>query len=376
MIVRSVTLSHLRNHDATTVQCARDVTVITGRNGSGKTSILEAVSLCAIGRSFVPVPDSALVQVGYDGYAVAVKAERDTSAPYAVSVVSREGTRRKIESTFGSNLSTRDLIGAMPMVALSPDHKGVTFGPPAERRSFVDAVMAQCTTRYRDLLYEHRRLLKQRNAVLADLQKGLGSRELLTTWTDAIIACGAEITDRRRRFLVDLEPIVAAAYADVSGGAESVSITYEPDAGSGDTDGDVEADVELMRARAASVAEAEIRRGVTLFGPQKDEIAFALDGRLVRETASQGQHKSLLIALAIAECTLLEERTRERPVVLLDDLFSELDRHRGERVLQRVLSMGMQCFVTSTDGEEIVELIEQNKDVRLVRVANGMIEEE
>jgi DNA replication and repair protein RecF len=359
MIVRSVTLSHLRNHTATTVQCARDVTVITGRNGSGKTSILEAVSLCAIGRSFVPVPDTALVQTGHDGYAVAVKAERDTGAPYAVNVVSREGTRRKIESTFGSNLSTRDLIGAMPMVALSPDHKGVTFGPPAERRSFVDAVMAQCTTRYRDLLYEHRRLLKQRNAALADLQKGLGSREMLTTWTDAIIACGTEITERRRRFLADLEPIVAAAYEDVSGGAERVSITYEPGADA--------SDVEL---------ELEIRRGVTLFGPQKDEIAFALDGRLVRETASQGQHKSLLIALAIAECTLLEERTRERPVVLLDDLFSELDRQRGERVLQRVLSMGMQCFVTSTDGEDIVALIEQNKDVRLVRVANGQIVEE
>ncbi|HLP27260.1 MAG TPA: DNA replication and repair protein RecF [Candidatus Didemnitutus sp.] len=363
MVIRSVSLTHVRNHEHTEISCARDVNVLTGQNGSGKTSILEAISLCAIAKSFVPVSDQALIQHGHDDCTSTVDAVRDLDVPYRVTVSVRNGTRKRITTAHGSSLTPRDIIGELPMVALSPDHKSVTFGGPAERRAFLDGVMAQSSRRFTELLYEHRRLLKQRNAAL---QHGAlsGGNEVLDVWTEQFVNVSAEIVERRHQFLVDVTPIVCSAYEAVSGAAEEISVVYQPDVV---THGTMEpgAPFTAIAVTAAYTAASkqlrprEMARETTMFGPQKDEIAFMINGGLVRETASQGQHKSLLVALKLAECILLHERCNERPIVLLDDVFSELDRDRCARVLDKVLLMGMQCFVTTTDGENVMRLMEE-----------------
>jgi DNA replication and repair protein RecF len=127
---------------------------------------------------------------------------------------------------------------------------------------------------------------------------------------------------------------------------------------------------------AARLRQAELRRGTTLFGPQKDEVDLLINDGLVRETASQGQHKSLLVALKLAECDVLHRARNERPVVLLDDVFSELDRTRIERVMQGVLAMGMQCFVTTTEGDGIGHMVPSGTDVLTATLARGRIIDE
>jgi len=253
------------------------------------------------------------------------------------------------------------------MVALSPDHKSVTFGGPAERRSFLDGVMAQSSRRYTELLYEHRRLLKQRNAMLQSGMLHAGGLAELDVWTEQFVVVSAEIVERRWRFVDDVAPLVRAAYEAVSGAVESVDVVYEPDVA---THGGLEHGTPLTldnvlaayRKTANMLRARETSRESTLFGPQKDEVAFLINGGLVRETASQGQHKSLLVALKLAECALLHERCDERPVVLLDDVFSELDKDRCSRVLHKVVEMGMQCFVTTTDGANVMQMM-KNMDV-------------
>lgn len=364
MVIRSVSLTHIRNHEHTEIPCARDVNVLTGLNGSGKTSILEAISLCAIAKSFVPVPDQALIQHGHDDCTSTVDAMRDLDVPYRVTVSVRNGARKRITTAHGSSLTPRDIIGELPLVALSPDHKSITFGGPAERRAFLDGVMAQSSNRFTELLYEHRRLLKQRNAALHAGMLTSGGSEELDVWTEQFIVVSAEIVERRMRFLADVSPVVCSAYEAVSGAAEVIGIEYQPDVathgvmapGTHLTSAEV---AEAYRAIARMLRSREAARESTLFGPQKDEIAFLINGGLVRETASQGQHKSLLVALKLAECVLLHERRSERPVVLLDDVFSELDRDRCARVLNRVLSMGMQCFVTTTEGESVLKVMRE-----------------
>lgn len=372
MVIRSVGLYDVRNHEGTELAFARHVNILTGRNGSGKTSVLEAIGMCAIGRSFVPVPDTALIRHGTDAATMLVTADRDLGAPWRVKVTVREGARKRIETSLASNATARDLIGELPMVALSPDHKAVTFGAPAERRAFVDAVMAQASPRYRDLLYELRRLLKQRNATLA-MQIDDGT---LTTWTDAFVACSAEIVLRRRDFLLDLAPRVRDAYRTVSGGEEEIDLRYVPD-NVNDVDARDLVAIERMLADTADrLRHAELRRGTTMFGPQKDEVDLLINEGLVRETASQGQHKSLLVALKLAECDVLHRARNERPVVLLDDVFSELDRTRIERVMQGVLAMGMQCFVTTTEGDGIGDMVPAGTDVLTATLARGRIIDE
>ena len=382
MVLRSVSLTDVRNHEHSDVTCARDVNVLSGRNGSGKTSVLEAISMCSLAKSFVPVTDHALIRRGAERCVASVDAVRDMDVSYRVSVAVQPGMRKRISTAHGSNLTPRDIIGEIPVVALSPDHKSITLGGPAERRAFIDGVMAQSSKRYTELLYEHRRLLKQRNAVL---QSGVAMLASLDVWTEQFVMVSAEIIERRQRWIADVAPQVREAYQAVAGVDEVIDITYEPDVC---TQGALSQDVELTldriadayRALAAQLRMREMARESTMFGPQKDELAFHINGGLVRETASQGQHKSLLVALKLAECDVLHEHCSERPVVLLDDVFSELDRDRCARVLERVVSMGMQCFVTTTDGDEVVSMIETishvrggQLDVKLMRVADGRV---
>jgi DNA replication and repair protein RecF len=345
MVIRSVTIDHVRCHVHSRIECDSDLMIITGPNGWGKTSILESISLCSMGRTFVPVPDISLVQHGADGCHVRVEAMSDNDVPYVVEVTVRPGQRKVISTNQGEGLSSRELIGRMPVVALSPDLKAITFGGPAERRSFIDAIMAQSNAATKDLLFEHRRILKQRNSVL---QSDRVDTAMLETWTEKFIEVSTTLIERRRTFINDLAPMVREEYQTVSGGREQVDIQYLPDSVDPLSEG---VSGELRKA-AQQVAGGERMRRITLFGPQKDEVLFQINGGNVRETASQGQHKTFLIALKLAECRILNERCKERPVVLLDDVFSELDSERSALVLERISAMGMQCFVTKTGERE------------------------
>jgi DNA replication and repair protein RecF len=158
VVIRSIHLHNVRNHVETDIAFVPDVNILTGGNGSGKTSVLEALSLCAIARSFVPVSDQALIRHNEDGCLASVSSERDLEIPYTVSVTVRHGVRKRITTSTQTTCSPRDIIGAIPIVVLSPDHKSITFGGPSERRSFIDAVMAQASRRTTELLFEHRRL--------------------------------------------------------------------------------------------------------------------------------------------------------------------------------------------------------------------------
>ena len=365
MVIRSVTMDHVRSHDHSVVECSPGLTVLTGPNGSGKTSVLESISLCSMGKTFVPVPDHSLIQRGAESCFVRVEARSDNDVSYKVSVEVKQGQRKRMSNNDGQNLSAKDLIGRMPVVALSPDHKAITFGGPAERRSFIDSMLAQSSRTMTDLLYEHRRILKQRNSLL-QADGGVDVAQL-NSWTEKFIETSAELVERRRDFLRDIEPIVKEEYNTVSSGVEEIEIIYEPDHVDLDK-GDVR---DQLEETAEQLVTAELARKLTLFGPQKDEIIFMVNAGLVRETASQGQHKSLLVALKLAECRMLQDRCNERPVVLLDDLFSELDPTRSKQVLNRVTELGMQCIITT--AERAVVMSEESGEVREVRVSKGAI---
>jgi len=383
VVIRSIHLHNVRNHEQSELSFVPDVNILTGGNGSGKTSVLEGISLCAIARTFVPVTDQALIRHNEDACSVSVQATTDLQAPYQVSVTLRHGTRKRITTSTQTSCSPRDIIGNLPMVVLSPDHKGITIGPPAERRSFVDAVMAQAQRRYTELLYEHRRLYKHRGAILSAIAEGQAGDADLDLWTEQFINVSAEIVQRRFAFLTEITPRICDTYASVAGGSEQIDIVYRPDIAEhvSSVDASSAADVaEAYRSVARQMRRREIIRQTTLFGPQKDDVALFINGGLVRETASQGQHKSLLVALKLAESTILHEHCNERPVVLLDDVFSELDADRCRRVLDHVISMNMQCFVTTTDGQQVRSVIDsvdrlpgRDVSVQMSTVSNGRI---
>jgi DNA replication and repair protein RecF len=241
---------------------------------------------------------------------------------------------------------------------------------------FIDRLLSQCSQRYLEELMQLRRILKQRNALLA-ARAGFFDRSQFEVWTSKLIQCGAEITIRRRNFLRDFSPYFLEAYRTLSLGTEDVEISYLPDLSLGSDEFLRATKEDLERAYALQAERMdtdELRRQVTLWGPQKDDVDIRINGGRAREHASQGQHKSLLICLKNAEFEYLRSVRNETPLLLLDDIFSELDEMRTSRVFETVIAAARQCFITTTEQERIRNSAVDSRALRTFFVRSGTIE--
>jgi DNA replication and repair protein RecF len=376
VVVNSLTLRNLRNHVSSDCEFCDGTNVIFGPNGAGKTTILEALSLCSLTKTFLPTSDAEMVTRGASSYIAECSAVTDAGSPYTVRVTAGTTTRKSISSSYGKNLKPKDIIGVIPMVILSPDDKSITFGAPADRRVFIDRLLSQCSQRYLEELMQLRRILKQRNALLA-ARAGFFDRSQFEVWTSKLVQCGAEITIRRRNFLRDFSPYFLEAYRTLSLGTEDVEISYLPDLTLGSDEFLRATKEELERAYALQAERMdtdELRRQVTLWGPQKDDVDIRINGGRAREHASQGQHKSLLICLKNAEFEYLRSVRNETPLLLLDDIFSELDEMRTSRVFETVIAAARQCFITTTEQERIRNSAVDSRALRTFFVRSGTIE--
>lgn len=368
----------LRNHDETFIELAPRVNVFCGMNGHGKTSMLEAVSLCALSTTFVPCDDKALIKRGSDACSASVTAYTDLQTPYKVSVTISTHERKLIMSSLGKRLTPQDIIGEMPMVALSPDFKAISAGTPADRRKFMDSILSQASKLYMKDMLSLKRILKQRNTMLHSAKNGHPiDTALLDTWTESLIEISVAIVLKRWAWMREFSTYMRVSYADISDGREDVAMLYEPDALppeliSGDEPPSPEDLRTAYRRIFDSVAAQERKRGTTAAGPQKDEIVFTVNGGIARESASQGQHKTLLIALKTAEFQYLKDMRAETPLLLLDDVFSELDSARAGNVFH-LLASGAQTFVTTTDPRIYHEHFTDAHDNALFFVENGNV---
>ena len=352
MRLASLTVENIRNHLHTHCDFVQGVNVLCGLNGHGKTSLLEAVSLCALSQSFVACPDSALLRRGAESAAVSTASYTDLATPYKVGVKIGLHERKQIASSLGKRLTPQDIIGEMPIVVLSPDFKAITAGAPDDRRRFMNGILSQASKLYMANMLTMKRTLKQRNAILHGAKLGQSiDTALLETWTEQFIQTSAEIVVRRWEFLQEFSDYTRRVYAEIAHNAEEITMEYEPDSLPRELF-DSKPSVEAVRTAFAQVFDKqkfdERRRGTTLAGPQKDEIVFRVGGGVAKECASQGQHKTLLIALKTAEFEYLRDLRQETPIVLLDDIFSELDAKRATNVFA-FLESGAQTLLTTTD---------------------------
>ncbi len=257
------------------------------------------------------------------------------------------GGRKKIRLNNNPLASAAELIGLFPLVTLSPQYRGITSGPPSERRSFMDMVISQAHPAYVKELFEFRRILRHRNALLGSAE-GLVSRldnGALDSWDDTYVRICARILERRRAFLERFTPYVVSAYEEIANAGEEPRLEYQA---TFDCLEDRELSLDAMKAQLREHLVHDVRRGTTFIGPHRDDLALLLNGLDVRHQASQGQVKSFLIALKVAEFRYLQDQTEEIPVLLLDDIFSELDDMRLERVLHLIGRIG-QTLITSVN---------------------------
>ncbi|HEY6951513.1 MAG TPA: DNA replication/repair protein RecF [Bacteroidota bacterium] len=373
MRFREVRLQNFRNHTSTTIACASKRNVFLGNNGEGKTNILEAISYLCLTKSFYALSDTTAVQLGQPGFGVSASAVSDIDVPYEIELsYDKENREKKIVINKGAVVDRSSVIGAFPVVVLSPENSNVTSGTPADRRRFMDIVISQSSRPYLEDLMEYRRILRQRNRILLE---GKTSQRLpvdvLEPWNENLIKCGSRISHRRAQFVDEFSPYLVDAFVRIAENGERPAIQYDSSIVA-DSTVTVENAREVYRNALAVQFAEEKKLGTTLVGPHKDELVFEIGGLGLKAYASQGQHKTFLVALKVAEFFYLRERCRETPVLLLDDVFSELDEFRSARLLSLTENLG-QTFITATDERRFTGRTNRGSEICRFRVRGGKV---
>ncbi len=371
MRIAEVRLRNFRNHADTLIEFGGGINVLSGRNGQGKTNILEAISYLSLTKSFYASSDETAVRFGTDSFEVEGVIIAGSGLRYTVQVrYALVGGEKAfaINSTRPESLAS--VIGTFPVVILSPENNAITFGGPAARRRFVDLTLSQISRVYLEDILEYRRVLRQRNRLLSDARaSGSASASVLEPWTVSLVQYGSRIVKRRQEFVGEFKGYIDRGYKALVSAGEEPALEYVsfgplPEGAS------LEEIEERMLNEVKVRAAEETRRGVTLVGPHRDELRLSINGAALQQYASQGQHKTFQVALKTAEFFYLQERRGEAPIFLLDDLFSELDEGRSRRILDLVSELG-QTIITTTGERVLEDTTGWNDHLRSFIIENG-----
>ena len=361
MRLTRLSLTDFRGYPTAELHPDAGLTIVAGPNGAGKTNLLEAVHVAITGRSHRVAADHELVRHGQPFARVRLDlAEEGGGSPAAIELVIPGETApadvRKRLTVNGVPRRAASVSETARSVLFRPEEMLLLIGSPAERRRFLDGILAQRDRRVAHDLAELTRVLAQRNALLRAIRREETTDEGLGFWDEQLAQVGARVMAARLRLVRELAewiPGLHDAVAPPEEGDASVELTYVdtlkdawPDRPAGGDD--PETLVLAFRRRIAGARQKEMWNGVSLIGPQRDDLRVALGGRDVAAHASRGQQRTIIVALKLAERDLLGADDAPAPIVLLDDVFSELDRDRAERTLDLLLDRG-QVLVTTAD---------------------------
>ncbi|MBS1271178.1 MAG: DNA replication and repair protein RecF [Candidatus Marinimicrobia bacterium] len=349
MPVRRITMIQFRNYQQNTFEFIPGMNILYGPNGSGKTTVLEAVHCLTVAKSFKTHSDKHLVQHETDFYQLEGEFSRDdTTDTVQLNYVPRQGKKLFINDAEQDKLSR--VVGRYPVVTLTPEDSDITFGPPAVRRKYVNKIMSQASVEHMERLIQLQNVLKQRNAILQDAADANQQVDetLISVYDDQLIEAAAKIEQERQQFFGDFRQLFQEVYGKLNGLNRQVLIRFSPSVNyEDDTQFEAEFREALDRRRNQELA---FRR--TMVGPQSDTIDLYLDGNNLRDYGSQGEHKLVLIALKLAEGRYIVDAKGAAPIYLFDDLFAELDVERSQKILNAFDDRG-QRLITSTDLSDV-----------------------
>lgn len=356
MRLRSLWLTDFRNYANAELDFASGLTAVVGSNGEGKSNLLEAVGYLATLGSFRGAPTEALVRRGASVAVVRADGVRDDRDVLIEAEIVPSG-RGRVQVNRQRLARARDLLGALRVTVFSPDDLTLVKGGPAERRRYLDDTLVSLQPRNDAMRTELERVLRQRNALLRQAGGRLTPdvETTLDVWDTKLIDVGELFADQRIALIDRLRPVLAQTYVEVAGAEVAVDVRYES---AWRSDGLA---VALQNAR-----RDELRRGVSLVGPHRDDLALSIADLPARTHASQGEQRSLALAMRLAAHAVVTEAVGEPPILLLDDVFSELDPDRSHALVEH-LPKG-QAILTTASGLPPGAVPEQ-----VVRVEDGRI---
>ena len=337
MYIKELELNNFRNYEDIRVSFSRDVNIFLGENAQGKTNLLEGIYLNAVARSFKTQRDKELIRFGCDFAKVKAVAHYDDEDHTSEIIISRDG--RKAVKVDGVKISrTSELLDRLHIIVFSPEDLKIVKDEPGKRRGFINRELCQIRPGYVNDLNSYRRILRQRNAYLREDRM---DPSVLEVWDEELIRTGSRLVRERRKFIEKTDVISRDIHSRISGGKENLTLSYETDI---DEPGREE---EKFRKLLEEYREKDILHGTTRKGPHHDDIRICADDIDLRRFGSQGQQRTAALSLKLSEIKLIEEETGQMPVLLLDDVLSELDNERQKYLIN---SLGdNQMFITTTD---------------------------
>ena len=358
MYVKSLDLLNFRNYEKLSLKLDPGINIFYGANAQGKTNILEAVYLAGTSKSHRGTRDRDMIRMG-------------ESEGHIRMHVDKNGNDYRIDMHLRKNKSKGIAIGGIPIrkagelfdivniVFFSPEDLNIIKNGPAERRRLIDRILCEIDRIYMSDLTQYGKCLNQRNRLLHDLYFNPSLESELSVWDEQLVSYGSRIIEKRVEFVQMLESISSGIHTDLTGGKENLTLGYEPNVEKGE-----------FADKVARSRDADRKVKSTTVGPHRDDICIKVNGMDLRLYGSQGQQRTTAISLKLSEIRIIEEKIRNKPVLLLDDVLSELDRSRQNYLLGNIRDI--QTLITCTGLDEFVQ--NRFEADRTFHVMNGNIE--
>ncbi len=362
MYLKEIKLRNFRNIENQTVSLSPEVNLLYGKNAEGKTNLLEAIYYFARGKSFRGATDRELCR--FDSAFFEIEA-RFHGGGREQSLLYRYAGRERVRKRNGAPVDhASEMIGHFRSVLFHPEHLSLVKGSPALRREFLNIAIAQARPSYLSLYASYMKILENRNSLLRFAAKGLPfDEEEFAVWSERLAEVSARVAAERYRYLSSLAPEAEALLSEISSGKERLSLSYRCEC----EEGEIENMAKKYRSLYLSDLRREIAAGFTVFGPHHDDIGIELGGHPAREFASQGQQRSITLAMKLGEGEVSRRISGEYPVFLFDDVMSELDAERRSFLLSAL--SGRQIVVTACDERDFT-----GASVNLLRTVGGHYE--
>ena len=344
MYLKKIELKDFRNYEEEAVEFHNKVNIITGKNAQGKTNLLESLYIMSLGKSFRTSKDTEMIGFNKEFFRTKSTSIKDGRELVIEITIGKEGKITKINGL--KTTKNIDLLENVYMVIFSPEDLKIVKDEPEKRRKFIDRELCQLKPMYYRNLGRYKKILQQRNSLLKQQEI---NEDIISVWDESMAEYGAKIIQERNHFIKKLNEISREISRDITNGKESLEVLYEANI---EYKEGYEEQNKYLKTTLSKNLKNDIARRSTSVGPHKDDLKLCVDGIDIRHFGSQGQQRTAALSLKLAEIQLIKEETKVAPILLLDDVLSELDSERQNFLIN---SLGdVQLFITTTElGDEV-----------------------
>ncbi len=369
MIVKYIKLNNYRNFNEIDIELNDKLNIFIGNNAQGKTNLLESIYISSIGRTFRTNKEEDLIKFGSKKSIVDLTITKKNRIKKIR--IELEKSKKKVVKINDIRLEkNNDLIGILNNVIFTPDDLKLIKGSPSERRKLLNIIISQIKPNYKYLLKNYKKVIIQRNNILRNINNKNFNREVLEIWNNYLVNIGTDILEYRKEYFKSLKKYSKEIYSNISQNNEILDIEYKSSLGIVEKL-NREQTKEIFNKKIKKNLDKEIYKGITLFGPHRDDLIIKINKKECKSFGSQGQQRSAALSLKLSEIEIIKNEIGEYPILLLDDVLSELDNNRKKYLLSYINKL--QTIITSTNDIDLNNIIKE-KNKKIFHVKNGQID--